>query len=100
MQVAASAPIAIEPKDIPAPVVEKEREIARELTLKEGKTGDMVERIVEGKVGKFFKENCLLQQVFIKDQKTSVEKMLATSSKNLGLDNLRVLAFHRLQLGQ
>src|SRR5690606_30368642 len=60
MQVAASAPLSIDPSGIPADVVAKEREIARELTEKEGKTGDMLERIVEGKVNKFFKENCLL----------------------------------------
>ncbi len=100
MQVAASAPLAIEPKDIPSDVVEKEREIARELTAKEGKTGDMLERVVEGKLGKFFKENCLLQQAFIKDNKTSIEKHLAATAKSLGVDNLRVAAFHRLQLGQ
>jgi len=100
MQVAAAAPLAIEPKDIPAALVEKEREIARELTLKEGKGGEMLERIVEGKVGKFFKENCLLQQPFIKDNKTSIEKLLAAAAKSLGLENLRVLSFHRLQLGQ
>src|SRR5690606_17935976 len=57
MQVAATAPLALSPADIPADVVAKEREIARELTMKEGKTGDMLERIVEGKLGKFYKEN-------------------------------------------
>ena len=100
MQVAATAPLAIEPKDIPAEVVEKEREIARELTIKEGKSGDMLERIVEGKLGKFYKENCLLQQVFVKDNKTPIDKLLAASSAALGVGGLRVAAFHRLQLGQ
>lgn len=100
MQVAATAPLAIEPKDIDAAVVEKEREIARELTIKEGKTGDMLERIVEGKLGKFYKENCLLQQVFVKDNKTPIDKLLAASAQALGVGDLRVAAFHRLQLGQ
>jgi elongation factor Ts len=100
MQVAATAPLAIEPKDIDASVVDKEREIARELTLKEGKTGDMVDRIVEGKLDKFFKENCLLQQVFVKDNKTPVEKLLAATAQSLGVGGIRVAAFHRLQLGQ
>ena len=97
MQVAASAPLSIDPSGIPAATVEKEREIARELTAKEGKTGDMLERIVEGKLNKFFKENCLLQQVFIKDNKTPIEKLLASSPAATGL---RVASFHRLQLGQ
>ncbi len=100
MQVAAASPIAIEPKDVPASVVEKEREIARELTLKEGKTGDIVEKIVEGKVQKFYKEACLVNQVFIKDNKTTVDKLLAATAKTVGAESIRVAAFHRLQLGQ
>jgi len=97
MQVAASAPIAIDPSGIPAATVAKEREIARELTEKEGKTGDMLERIVEGKLNKFYKENCLLQQVFVKDNKTPIDKLLASSP---AASNLRIVSFHRLQLGQ
>jgi elongation factor Ts len=100
MQVAASAPLSIDPSGIPEATVQKEREIARELTEKEGKTGDMLERIVEGKVNKFFKENCLLQQVFVKDNKTPIDKLLVASAKTIGVENLRVAAFHRLQLGQ
>lgn len=100
MQVAASSPIAIEPKDVPASIVEKEREIARELTLKEGKTGDMVEKIVEGKVQKFFKESCLVNQIYIKDNKTTVDKLLVSVAKAAGAESVRVAAFHRLQLGQ
>jgi elongation factor Ts len=97
MQIAASAPLSIDPTGIPAATVAKEREIARELTEKEGKTGDMLERIVEGKLNKFFKENCLLQQIFVKDNKTPIDKLLAASP---AASNLRVVAFHRLQLGQ
>lgn len=100
MQVAASMPIAIEPKDVPASLIEKEREIGRELTLKEGKTGDMVEKIVDGKISKFYKENCLVSQVFIKDTKITVDKLLANTAKSQGLESVKVLGFHRLQLGQ
>jgi elongation factor Ts len=100
MQVAASAPIAIEPKDVPAATVDKEREIAKELTLKEGKTGDVVDKIVEGKVQKFFKEMCLVNQVYVKDNKQTIDKLLASVAKAQGLESIKVLAFHRLQLGQ
>ncbi len=100
MQVAAAAPVAIEPKDVPQAVVDKEREIAREVTAKDGKTGDMLERIVEGKVQKFFKENTLTGQIYVKDNKITIDKLLAQTAKNLGLTSIRVLAFHRLQLGQ
>ncbi len=100
MQVAAASPIAIEAKDVPASLIEKEREIYREVTLKEGKTGDVVDKIVEGKVNKFFKENCLVNQVFVKDSKQTVEKLLASTAKELGLESIKVLSFHRMQLGQ
>ena len=100
MQVAASAPLSVDPKDIPTAVVDKEREIARELTMKEGKTGEMLERIVEGKLNKFYKENCLLQQIFVKDNKTPIDKLLAATATTLGVQNLHVVVFHRLQLGQ
>jgi elongation factor Ts len=100
MQVAATAPIAIEPKDVPAAVIDKEREIGRELTLKEGKTGDIVEKIVEGKIQKFYKENCLVNQLYVKDNKQTIDKLLAATAKALGLESIRILAFHRLQLGQ
>lgn len=100
MQVAAASPIAIEPKDISPALVDKEREIARELTLKEGKTGDVVEKIVEGKVQKFFKESCLVNQIYIKDNKQTVDKLLAATAKSQGLEWVKVSAFHRLQLGQ
>jgi elongation factor Ts len=100
MQVAATGPIAIEPKDVPASVIEKEREIGRELTLKEGKTGDIVEKIVEGKIQKFYKENCLVNQVYVKDSKLTIDKLLVATAKSQGLESIKVLGFHRLQLGQ
>jgi elongation factor Ts len=60
----------------------------------------MVEKIVEGKVQKFFKEACLVNQVFIKDNKTTVDKVIAATAKTAGVESVRVAAFHRLQLGQ
>jgi elongation factor Ts len=80
--------------------IEKEREIGRELTLKEGKTGDIVDKIVEGKIQKYYKENCLVNQVYVKDSKLTIDKLLAASAKSQGLESIKVLGFHRLQLGQ
>ena len=65
-----------------------------------GKPAAALAKILEGKLNKFFKENCLLQQIFVKDNKTQIDKLLATSAKTLGVENLRVVSFHRLQLGQ
>jgi elongation factor Ts len=99
MQIAALAPVAVRPEDVDAEVLNKEKEIYRETTLKEGKQGPVVDKIVEGKVQKFFKENCLLQQLFVKDSKSTVEKYLADTAKANNLDSLTVVSFHRLQLG-
>jgi elongation factor Ts len=100
MQVAATSPLAIDTDGMPSDVVEKEREIARELVAKDGKTGDMAERIIDGKVQKFFKENCLWQQPFVKDPKSTIGKLVESETKKIGLSSARILAFHRLQLGQ
>ena len=94
MQIAATSPISIDPKDVPPATVEKEREIARELTIKEGKIGDMLERIVEGKLNKFFKDNTLLPQAFVKDNSKSVGDYLKSVSKDL-----TVLSFKRIAVG-
>ena len=76
MQVAAMNPVAIDKDQCPAEVIEKELQIAREQIRLEGKPENMIEKIALGKLGKFFKDNTLLAQDFIKDAKVSVEAHL------------------------
>lgn len=83
MQVAAMNPIAVDKKDVSADVVEKELEIGRELARKEGKPENMVDKIAEGKLNKFYKESTLLNQEFTKDSKKTVIQYLQDSSKSL-----------------
>lgn len=76
MQVTAMNPKYLKPEDVPAEEIEKEKEIYREQLKNEGKPEDIVEKILEGKLQKFYTELCLLKQPYIKDDKMSIEKLL------------------------
>ncbi len=83
MQVAAMNPVSVTKDDVPADVVAKELEIGRDIAIQEGKPEKLIDKIAEGKLNKFFKENTLLSQMFIKDNKTSVADYLNQASKGL-----------------
>ena len=76
MQVTAMNPAYLKAGDIPSEVIEKEKEIYREQLKNEGKPEEMVEKILEGKLKKYYTEVCLLNQSFVKDDKVSIEKLL------------------------
>lgn len=76
MQVAAANPKYLAPTEVPAEEIAKEKEIYREQLLKEGKPEQMIEKIAEGKINKYYSEVCLLKQEFIKDDKKTVEGIL------------------------
>ncbi len=76
MQVAASNPSYISPEQVPAENIEKEKEIEREILTKEGKPANVIEKILEGKINKYFENNCLVKQEFIKDDDKKVEQVL------------------------
>jgi len=83
MQAAAMAPVALNEDEVPADVKEKELEIGKEMARNEGKPEAMLEKIALGRLNKFFKENTLMAQSFVKDNKLTVEKYLDSSSKGL-----------------
>ncbi len=93
MQVAAMAPVAVDKDDVSAEMLERELEIAREQVRAEGKPEDMVEKIAQGKVNKFYKESTLLNQEFIKDNKLTIRQYLQSIDKDL-----TVSAFKRFSL--
>jgi elongation factor Ts len=93
MQIAAMSPIAVDKTDVAAEVIEKEKEIGREQAKREGKPENMLDKIAEGKLAKFFKESTLLNQEFTKDAKKSVRQYLQDSDKEL-----TVTAFLRYSL--
>jgi elongation factor Ts len=83
MQIAAMNPVALDKDGVSQAIIEKEIEIGKDLARQEGKPEEMVEKIAVGKLNKFFKENTLLAQAFIKDNKVSVEQMLNGIEKDL-----------------
>lgn len=93
MQVAAMNPVSVSKDDVPQDIIDKELEIGREQALEEGKPENIVDKIAEGKLNKFFKENTLLSQAFIKDNKTSVGDYLKQADKDLNVSK-----FYRFSL--
>ena len=98
MQVAAAAPIALSRGEIPKEKVESESVIYRELALKEGKPEKILDKIVAGRLDKFYKETVLLEQPFVKDPERSVSQVVSGAAKEAGSD-LKVVSFLRYQLG-
>jgi len=94
MQVAAMKPVALDKDDVPAEIIAKEMEIGMEIARQEGKAEDMLEKIAQGKLNRFFKDNTLLNQVFVKDGKISVADYLKTKN-----GDLTVTAFRHVKLG-
>ncbi len=83
MQVAAMNPVSVDKDDVPAKILAQELEIGRELARREGKPEEMLEKIAQGKLNKFFKEGTLMNQEFIKDSKLSVRQYLENHNKEL-----------------
>ncbi len=83
MQVAAMNPVSVDSSSVPAEVIAKELDIAKELARNEGKPEAMLEKIAQGRLNKFFKESTLLEQDFVKDNKKSIKAYLETVSKGL-----------------
>ncbi|MGH7445905.1 MAG: translation elongation factor Ts [Longimicrobiales bacterium] len=101
MHIAALGPVAVSDADVPAELVERERAVYREQVKTEGKPEAMWEKIVEGKVKKFYKESTLLDQVFVKDpaQKQTVRQLVQEASTKTG-ENIVVRRFVRYALGE
>jgi elongation factor Ts len=86
-------PLYVSRDDVPEDVVGKERRIAEQITRDEGKPEQAIPKIVEGRLGAYFKDVALVEQAFVKDQKTTVKQVLAAAG-------VSVVAFSRLQVGQ
>lgn len=98
MQVAASNPRYIQRDEVPAPEVEKERAIYRTQTLESGKPEKMVDRIVDGRLEKFYSEQCLLEQGFIREPSKTIEQLVKEVVARTG-ENIVVRRFARFQIG-
>jgi elongation factor Ts len=98
MHIAATNPISISEKDIDPKVLENEREIYRNKALNEGKPEKIVDKIVEGQINKFLKENCLLNQEYVRDPDKTVGDLIKEAIVKLG-ENIQVGRFVRYSLG-
>jgi elongation factor Ts len=99
LQIAAGNPLYIREEDIPEDVLEQERANARNLALSEGKPESVIDRIVEGRLGKYKDEACLLRQAYIRDDSLTVEKLMLQNIASIG-ENIIIRRFARWELGE
>ena len=99
LQIAAAAPRYIRPEDIPAEVLENEKQKARVRALEEGKAENVIDRIVEGRLAKFLDEVCLLRQIYIRDENLTIEKLLHQNIAAIG-ENIVIRRFVRWEVGE
>jgi elongation factor Ts len=99
MQIAAMNPKYLSEKDIPSDVIEKEKEISKAQLKKSGKPENIIEKITEGKLKKFYSEICLLNQIFFKDEKTTIEELIIEKIHKIG-ENIVIKRFVRYQVGE
>lgn len=99
LQVAATNPAYLSREDVPEEVIENEKEILRRQAANEGKPEKIIDKIVSGRIEKFFQENCLLEQPFIKDQDKAVKDLLAEKIAKIG-ENIIIRRFVRFEMGE
>jgi elongation factor Ts len=99
LHIASAAPIAVDKDGVPAEAVASERRIAEEQAKASGKPQNIIERMVEGKVEAYYKDNCLLYQKWIRDTSKSIGDLIKEASSRLG-ENIQVRRFVRYQMGE
>ena len=99
MQIAATKPEYVRREEVPVEVIEKEKEIIKAQALNEGKPEAAIEKIVTGRIDKFFAEACLLEQDFIKDPDKTVQQVLTEKIANIG-ENITIRRFVRFERGE
>lgn len=99
MQIAAANPLYVRREEVPAEMVEHEREVLKIQALNEGKPANIVEKMIVGRIDKFYKEICLLEQNFIKDPDKTINQIITEKIAKIG-ENISVRRFTRYQLGE
>ena len=99
MHIAATAPMGIQPEDMPEEVINKEKEIYRAQALELGKPENIVDKIAEGKLNKFIKDNCLMSQPYVRDPDKTVSDLLNELIAKIG-ENITIRRFVRYQVGE
>jgi len=99
MHIAAMNPAFLKREDVPEDLIEKEKEIATAQLIAEGKPEDIIDKILPGKVEKFYKENCLLEQSFVKNPDLTIKDLVAEKVGSIG-ENINIRRFVRFECGE
>ncbi len=99
MHTAAAFPKFLKKEDVDASTMEREKDVLREQAKAEGKPADIIEKMLEGRMRKFYEEICLLEQVFVMDGETKISKLLENSAKDIGAP-IALTSYARIQLGE
>ncbi len=99
MHIAASSPLGLTEEDISGEEIEKEREVYKALALKDGKPENIIDKIVDGKIKKYYKDVCLMQQQYIKDTGKTITDLLNETVAKIG-ENIQIKRFTRFQIGE
>ena len=99
MQIAAAKPEYVSREEVPAEMVEKEKEILRAQAINEGKPANIADKMVEGRIEKYYKDVCLLEQPFVKDTNLTVQQLLTEKIAKIG-ENISIRRFVRYELGE
>jgi len=99
MHIAATAPLAVTREDIADDIISKEKEIFKEQALQSGKPEKIIEKMVDGRLNKFYQENVLLEQIFVKNPDQTIQDLLSDTISTLG-ENIEIKRFSRFQLGE
>ena len=99
MQIAAAKPAYLKREEVPADVLEHEKEVLRQQALNEGKPEKIVEKMIVGRIEKFYKENCLLDQEFIKDSDKTVQQVVTEAIAKIG-EKIDIRRYTRYELGE
>jgi elongation factor Ts len=98
IHVAMAAPQYKTREEVPASVIESERDILKKQAMEEGKPANVAEKMVEGRLNKFYAENCLMEQAYIKDDKKTIEEFLKEAISTVG-ENIQIGKFYRISIG-
>ena len=99
MHIAATAPLAVRREDISSDIISKEKEIFKDQALQSGKPENIIEKMVEGRLNKFYQENVLLEQNYVKNPDQTIHDLLSDTISTLG-ENIEIKRFSRFQLGE
>ena len=99
MQIAAAKPEYVAPEDVPADVLEREKSVYREQLLAEGKPAAIIDKILEGKVRKFYEQVCLLEQPWIRDDEKKIKDLVIAQIAKMG-ENMKIRRFSRFSIGE